>query len=146
MSPTAFMHAAYLEAEASFEEGGLPVGAVLVHGGEIVSRGRNRQEQDGSNLLHAENDALERAGRRGRPFFRDSELYTTLSPCSMCAGAVLFYQIPRIVIGDATNYPGEVDWLRSRGVEALVEESEDCIALLRRAMRERPEVWRKAVD
>ena len=146
MTGTGFMHAAYLEAQASFQAGGLPVGAVLVHGGEIVSRGRNRQEQTGSNLLHAETDALERAGRRGRAFFRGCTLYTTLSPCAMCAGAVLFYDIPRIVIGDVTNYPGEVDWLRVRGVAAVVEEDADCIALLQRAMRETPGVWQRAVD
>ena len=146
MTDSVFMHAAFLEAQASFQAGGLPVGAVLVHGGEIVSRGRNRQEQTGSNLLHAETDALERAGRRGRAFFRDCVLYTTLSPCAMCAGAVLFYEIPRIVIGDVTSYPGEVDWLRARGVEAVVEEDAGCIALLQRSLRESPDVWRRAVD
>lgn len=146
MTKTAFMQAALLEAEASFKEGGVPVGAVLVQDGTIVSRGRNRQEQNGSNLLHAESDALERAGRRGRPFFRDCELYTTLSPCSMCAGAVLFYEIPRIIIGDVTNYPGEIEWLRSRGVDVVIEESPECIKLLQRFMQEKSDLWSKAID
>ncbi|MCP4330120.1 MAG: nucleoside deaminase [Alphaproteobacteria bacterium] len=138
-----FMQAAYDEATASFDEGGVPVGSVLVHDGEIVSAGRNRQEQKGSNLLHAENDALESAGRRGRRFFRNCELYTTLSPCPMCAGAVLFYEIPKMIIGDATNYPGEVEWLRSRGVDVVVEDSAECIALLQRFMTEKSDLWAK---
>lgn len=141
-----FMKAAYAEAMASFEEDGAPIGAVLVHDGAIVSRGRNRQEQDGSNLLHAENDALERAGRRGRRFFRECELYTTLSPCSMCAGAVLFYGIPKVIIGDSTNYHGEEEWLRSRGVQVVVDESDECIKLMQRYMTERSDSWARLVD
>ncbi len=146
MTTRTFMQAAYAEAKASFDENGVPVGAVLVHDGEVVSRGRNRQEQSGSNLLHAEGDALERAGRRGRPFFRECELYTTLSPCSMCAGAVVFYEIPRMIIGDVTNYPGEVEWLRSRGVDVVIEESDECIRLLQRFMEEKSDRWARIVD
>ncbi len=140
----AFMQAAYEEAEASFNEGGLPIGSVIVRNGEIVSRGRNRQEQTGSNLLHAENDALEAMGRHERDFYRECELYTTLSPCCMCAGALMFYEIPRIVIGDVTTYPGEVEWVRSRGVIADIRESQECIELLQRFVREKPDLWRKA--
>ena len=143
MSP--FMQVAYSEAQASFNEGGLPVGSVLVHDGEIVSTGRNRQEQTGSNLLHAENDALERAGRRERRFFRACELYTTLSPCPMCSGSVVFYEIPRIIVGDCTTFAGEVEWIRSRGVTVDLEESQECIALLQRFIREKPDLWRKIV-
>lgn len=146
MSMSEFMQAAYAEAKASYDDGGIPVGAVLVHAGEIVSRGRNRQEQQGSNLLHAETDALERAGRRGRPFFRSCELYTTLSPCSMCSGTALFYEIPRVIIGDAVGYDGEIEWLRSRGVQVDVEQSDECAELLRRFIDEQPELWQKATE
>ncbi len=138
------MKAAYEEARASYEEGGLPIGAVLVRKGEIASRGRNRQEQTGSNLLHAENDAIEALGRQERSFFRECDLYTTLSPCSMCSGTALFYEIPRIIIGDVTTYPGEVEWVRSRGAIVEIKESSDCIELMQRFIRERPDAWRKA--
>jgi len=142
MSP--FMQAAFAEAQASFDEGGLPVGAVLVRDEKVVSSGRNRQEQTGSNLLHAETDAIERAGRLGRAFFRECTLYTTLAPCAMCSGTALFYEIPRLVIGDATNYSGEVAWLRERGITVEIEESAECVALLQRFMAENPAAWRKA--
>jgi len=138
------MKAAYEEALAGYEEGGLPVGAVLVRAGEIVSRGRNRQEQTGSNLLHAENDAIEALGRRERSYFRECDLYTTLSPCAMCSGTALFYEIPRIIIGDVTSYPGEIEWIRSRGAIVDITESDACIELMQRFIRERPEAWRKA--
>ena len=152
----AFMQAAFDEAQAGFDEGGIPIGSVIVRDGEIVSRGRNRQQQTGSNLLHAadfvgeivgrhaENDALEAMGWHERPFYRECVLYTTLSPCCMCAGALVFYEIPRIVIGDVTTFPGEVEWVRSRGVVADIEESQECIDLLQRFIREKADVWKKA--
>ena len=139
-----FMSAAYEEARASYEEGGLPIGAVLVRKGEIVSRGRNRQEQTGSNLLHAENDAIESLGRQTRSFFRECDLYTTLSPCSMCSGTALFYGISRLIVGDVTTYPGEIEWVRSRGAIVDIEESPECIELMQRFIRERPDLWSKA--
>lgn len=140
----AFMQAAFDEAQAGFDEGGIPIGSVIVRDGEIVSRGRNRQQQTGSNLLHAENDALEATGWRERSFYRECVLYTTLSPCCMCAGSLVFYEIPRIVIGDVTTFPGEVEWVRSRGVVADIEESQECIDLLQRFIREKADVWKKA--
>ena len=140
----AFMQAAFDEAQAGFDEGGIPIGSVIVRDGEIISRGRNRQQQTGSNLLHAENDALEAMGWHERPFYRECVLYTTLSPCCMCAGALVFYEIPRIVIGDVTTFPGEVEWVRSRGVVADIEESQECIDLLQRFIREKADVWKKA--
>src|SRR2546423_5450079 len=112
----AFMRAAIEEAEAGAREGGIPIGSVLVHDGRIIGRGHNRRVQDGSAVLHAEMDALERAGRQAARVYRTSILYTTLSPCAMCSGAILLYGIPRVVIGENRTFRGEENLLRSRGV------------------------------
>ena len=115
-----FLQAAIEEAALGLAEGGIPIGAVLVHGGRIVGRGHNRRVQRGSAVLHAEMDALEHAGRQAAALYREATLYTTLSPCAMCSGAVLLYGIPRVVIGEHRTFQGEEDLLRSRGVAVVV--------------------------
>src|SRR5688572_15558756 len=110
------MQAALDEARQGLREGGIPIGSVLVAGGQILGRGHNRRVQAGSTVLHGEMDALERAGRRTAAVYRECTLYTTLSPCAMCTGAVLLYGIPRVIIGENRNFQGEEDLLRSRGV------------------------------
>ena len=136
-----FLQAAIEEAEQGLAEGGIPIGAVLVHAGVIVGRGHNRRVQRGSTILHAEMDALENAGRRPAAFYREATLYTTLSPCAMCSGAVVLYGIPRLVIGENRSFMGEEDWLASRGVAIEVVQDARCIALMRDFMRDRPDLW-----
>ncbi len=114
------MLAAIDEAKAGLVEGGIPIGSVLVHAGKIIGRGHNRRVQKGSAILHGEMDALENAGRHPASVYRQSTLYTTLSPCSMCTGAILLYGIPRVVIGENKTFMGEEELLRSRGVETTV--------------------------
>ena len=114
--PDEFMKGAIAEAEAGAREGGIPIGSVLVHGGRIVGRGHNRRVQRGSAVLHGEMDALENAGRQLPAVYRTSVLYTTLSPCAMCSGAVLLYGIPKVIAGENETFVGEEDLLRSRGV------------------------------
>ena len=135
----AFLRIALDEALAGFEEGGCPIGAVLARGGAELARGRNRRVQDGDPVTHGETDALRRAGRQKT--YRDTTLYTTLSPCMMCAGTVVQFSIPRVVIGENTSFGGNEDFLRARGVEVVVADDADCIALMRRFMAERPELW-----
>jgi cytosine/creatinine deaminase len=137
----AFMNAAIEEAEAGLAEGGIPIGSVLVHEGRIIGRGHNRRVQRGSAILHGEMDALENAGRQSATVYRASTIYTTLSPCAMCAGAILLYGIPRVVIGENQTFVGEEDWLRARGVELVIVQDVHCIALMRRFIAERPALW-----
>src|SRR3989475_1470186 len=111
-----FLRAAIDEAEQGLREGGIPIGSVLVHGGRMIGRGHNRRVQRGSVILHGEMDALENAGRLTAKVYRESVLYTTLSPCAMCSGAILLYGIPHVVIGENETFLGEEEWLRSRGV------------------------------
>ena len=136
-----FLLAAIEEAEQGLAEGGIPIGSVLVHDGVIVGRGHNRRVQRGSTILHAEMDALENAGRRPAAFYREATLYTTLSPCPMCSGAVLLYGIPRVVIGENKSFMGEEQWLGSRGVQIEVKQDERCIGLMREFMRQHPDLW-----
>ncbi len=136
-----FMQAAIAEAEQGMAEGGIPIGSVLVHDGRIVGRGHNRRVQQGSTVLHAEMDCLENAGRRPASFYRECTLYTTLSPCPMCSGAVMLYGIPRVVIGENRSFMGEETWLQSRGVATEVHQDDRCIALMREFMETRPELW-----
>ena len=133
--------AALAEARAGLDEGGIPIGSVLVHGEAIVGRGHNRRVQDGSVVRHAEMDALERAGRRSALFYRESTLYTTLSPCAMCSGAVLLYGIPRVVVGENRTFRGEEALLRSRGVMVEVVDDPACEALLREFIAAHPALW-----
>lgn len=137
----AFMAAAIEEAEQGLAEGGIPIGSVVVHDGRIVGRGHNRRVQQGSTILHGEMDALERAGRRPASFYRECTLYTTLSPCPMCSGAILLYGIPRVVVGENRSFMGEEKLLAERGVQLTVLQDERCIALMRAFMQRHPELW-----
>ncbi len=136
-----FMQAAIEEARQGLAEGGIPIGSVLVVDGRIVGRGHNRRVQSGSAVLHAEMDALERAGRLRASDYRRAVLYSTLSPCDMCSGASLLYRIPRIVIGENRTFRGPEDYLRSRGVELVILDDEECVRLMTDFIAERPDLW-----
>lgn len=140
-----FMQAAFEEARKGFNEGGIPIGSVLVHDGKIIGRGHNRRVQSGSPTLHGEMDALENAGRQPASVYRKCTIYTTLSPCSMCSGAILLYGIPRVVIGENQTFMGEEDLLRSRGVELVVLNDPACIDLMTRFISEKPELWNEDI-
>jgi len=140
-----FLAAAVEEARQGLAEGGIPIGSVVVHDGKIIGRGHNRRVQKGSVTLHGEMDALENAGRQPPAVYRESVLYTTLSPCSMCAGAILLYGIPRVVVGEHRNFMGEEALLRSRGVEVDVLQAPECIELMRRFIAARPELWNEDI-
>lgn len=144
-SDAAFMQAALEEAQAGADEGGIPIGSVLVHDGRVIGRGHNRRVQKGSSVLHGEMDALENAGRQPARVYRESTLYTTLSPCPMCSGAILLYGIPRVVIGENRSFMGEEALLKSRGVSLDVLDDPDCIAMMERFMRESPELWNEDI-
>lgn len=135
----AMLRIAYEEARTGFEEGGCPIGSVLARGDEEVSRGRNRRVQEGDPIAHGEMDALRRAGRQRT--YLDTVLYTTLSPCMMCAGTIIQFGIPRVIIGENRTFGGNEDLLRERGVEVVIAQDPDCIALMERFIRERPELW-----
>ena len=128
---------AYNEAKLGFEEGGCPIGSVLARGAEIVSQGRNQRVQKGDPIAHGEMDALRKAGRQKT--YRDTTLYTSLSPCMMCTGTILQFGIPRVVIGENKNFGGNEEFLRSKGVEVLIANDEDCIELMTRFINEKPE-------
>jgi len=140
-----FLLAAIAEAEQGLAEGGIPIGSVLVHRGRILGRGHNRRVQRGSPILHGEMDALENASRQPASVYRECVLYTTLSPCAMCSGAILLYEIPRVVIGENRTFLGEEELLRSRGVELTVVQDETCIALMRRFIAEQPQLWNEDI-
>ena len=136
-----FMQAAIAEAEAGLAEGGIPIGSVVVHEGIVVGRGHNRRVQQGSAILHGEMDALEWTGRRPASFYRECTLYTTLSPCPMCSGAIALYRIPRVVIGENRSFMGEEAWLAARGVSLEVLQDDRCLALMREFMTRHPGLW-----
>lgn len=136
-----FLLAAIEEAERGLAEGGIPIGSVLVHGRSIVGRGHNRRVQLGSTILHAEMDALEAAGRRSAVFYRECTLYTTLSPCAMCSGAMVLYRIPRLVVGENQSFLGEEQWLSNHGVQIQVVQHARCLALMREFTRQHPTLW-----
>jgi cytosine deaminase len=141
----AFMTAAIAEAEAGAREGGIPIGSVLVHRGRMLGRGHNRRVQRGSVVLHGEMDALEQAGRQTAATYRECVLYTTLSPCPMCTGAILLYGIPRVVIGENRTFLGDEALLASRGVAIEVLQDERCIALMTAFIREHPALWNEDI-
>lgn len=141
----AFLAAAIAEAEQGMAEGGIPIGSVLVHEGEIIGRGHNRRVQKGSVVLHGEMDALENAGRRAASVYRASTLYTTLSPCPMCTGAILLYGIPRVVIGENRTFLGDEKLLAERGVEVVVMDDARCVELMRRFIAAHPELWNEDI-
>lgn len=140
-----FMDAALAEAQKGMEEGGIPIGAVLVHKGQIIGRGHNRRVQKGSAILHGEMDALENAGRQAASVYRECVMYTTLSPCAMCSGTMLLYGIPKVVIGENRTFMGEEELLRVRGVEVQVVDDERCVALMRQFIQEKPELWNEDI-
>lgn len=140
-----FMRAAIEEARKGLAEGGIPIGAVLVIDGKIVGRGHNRRVQKGSAILHAEMDALENAGRLSPAEYRRATMYTTLSPCDMCSGAILLYKIPRVVIGENVTFQGPEDYLRSRGVSLEVLNAPECITMMREFIASHPELWNEDI-
>jgi cytosine deaminase len=136
---------AIVEAERGLREGGIPIGSVLVHRGRILGRGHNRRVQRGSAVLHAEMDALENAGRQPAAVYRESVLYTTLSPCAMCSGAILLYGIPSVIIGENQTFVGEEGLLRSRGVSLEVRQDAACLRLMSEFIAAHPEVWNEDI-
>jgi cytosine deaminase len=140
-----FMQAAIEEAQLSRREGGIPIGSVLVHRDRIIGRGHNRRVQRGSVVLHGEMDALENAGRQPAAIYRECTLYTTLSPCPMCSGAILLYGIPRVVVGENRTFMGEEALLRARGVEVEVLQNPACIGIMTAFIRESPGLWNEDI-
>lgn len=134
-----FLRAAYEQALASYHEGGLPIGAVMVENGAIVAEGHNRRVQERDPIAHGEMDCIRKAGRRAR--YDGVTLYTTLSPCMMCAGTVVQFGIKRVVVGENRNFPGNIDFLREHGVDVVLIDDAECIALMRRFIDEHPELW-----
>ncbi len=139
------MKTAIKEAEKGLNEGGIPIGSVLAHKGEIIGRGHNRRVQNGSAILHGEMDALENAGRLRGAVYRECVLYTTLSPCSMCSGAILLYKIPKVVIGENKTFKGEEELLRSSGVELEVLQDPACIEMMSNFIKLHPELWKEDI-
>lgn len=140
-----FLKLAIDEARQGLAEGGIPIGSVLVLDGEVVGRGHNRRVQQGSAILHAEMDCLERAGRLTARDYRRTVLYSTLSPCDMCSGTALLYRIPKIVIGENRTFQGPEAYVRSRGVELEIVDDAECIELMRRFIAARPELWNEDI-
>ena len=140
-----FLKAAIDEAQKGLQEGGIPIGSVIVHKGEIIGRGHNRRIQQGSTVLHGEMDALENAGRQAASVYRECTLYTTLSPCSMCSGAVLLYGIPKVIVGENRTFTGEEDLLRSRGVELEILQDKTCIQMMQAFITDRPKLWNEDI-
>jgi len=140
-----FLQAAIAQARQGLIEGGIPIGSILVHQEQIIGKGHNRRVQQGSAILHGEMDALEASGRQPARVYRECTLYTTLSPCSMCSGAILLYGIPRVVVGENKTFMGEEQLLRSRGVEVQVLDNPECIALMEQFIREHPELWNEDI-
>ena len=140
-----FLDAAIEEAEQGLAEGGIPIGAVLVHLGAIIGRGHNRRVQQGSAVLHGEMDALERAGRLPASVYRESIMVTTLSPCAMCSGAILLYGIPHVIVGENRTFMGEEAWLRSRGVRVDVVQDERCVAMMNAFIAAHPKLWNEDI-
>ncbi|GLZ87329.1 tRNA-specific adenosine deaminase [Metapseudomonas resinovorans] len=140
-----FMQAAIEEARQGLAEGGIPIGSVIVHKGRIIGRGHNRRIQEGSAIKHGEMDAFENAGRQPASVYREAVLYTTLSPCSMCSGAILLYGIPKVIIGENRTFLGEEELLRSRGVELDVLQDAECVKLMEDFIAARPELWNEDI-
>ena len=145
MTADPFLEAAIEEARQGLREGGIPIGSVLVHQGRIIGRGHNRRVQRGSTVLHGEMDALENAGRQAASVYRESVIYTTLSPCPMCSGAILLYGIPRVVVGENQTFLGDEDLLRARGVIVDVRQDPACVRLMGEFIAAHPELWNEDV-
>ena len=142
---TAFLRVAIAEARDGLDEGGVPIGAALVVNGQVLGAGHNRRVQRGSPILHGETDALEAAGRQPAAVYRRATMYTTLSPCDMCTGAILLYGIPRVVIGEHRTFMGGEELLRSRGVEVVVLDDPECVALMEEFIAARPDLWNEDI-
>jgi cytosine/creatinine deaminase len=140
-----FLQATIDEAKQGLAEGGIPIGSVIVHKGEIIGRGRNMRVQKGDPLLHGEMSAFQQAGRQPASVYRECILYTTLSPCPMCSGTTLLYKIPKVVIAENVTFLGAEDWLRKEGVELEIIQDEECIAMMRRFIAERPQLWNEDI-
>lgn len=140
-----FLQSAILEAKKGLQEGGIPIGSVIVHNEKIIGRGHNRRIQKGSVVLHAEMDALENAGRQPASVYKDCTLYTTLSPCSMCTGAVLLYGIPKVVIGENKTYKGAESLLIEKGVEIVVMNNDECIKMMENFIKTNPRLWHEDI-
>jgi len=145
MTADPFLSAAIAEAEQGLREGGIPIGAVIVSRGQVIGRGHNRRVQKGSAVLHGEMDALENAGRQQADVYRDATLYTTLSPCAMCSGAILLYGIRRVIIGENQTFRGEEELLSSRGVALEVRQDPTCIRMMTEFIRTHPELWNEDI-
>ena len=140
-----FLQAAMEEAQKGLSEGGIPIGSVLVHQGKILGRGHNQRVQEGSVIKHGEMDALENAGRQPAAVYQDAVLYTTLSPCPMCTGAILLYKIPKVVIGENQTFMGAEDSLRAAGVEVVVMQDETCIQMMKDFIAAKPQLWNEDI-
>ncbi len=140
-----YLKAAFDEARQGLAEGGIPIGSVLLVDGEIIGRGPNRRIQKQSAVLHAEIDCLENAGRLPARTLRRATLYSTLSPCHMCSGAILLYEIPRVVVGENVNFKGPEQYLRDSGVDVVVVNDPDCIRMMKRFIDENPELWNEDI-
>ncbi len=140
-----FMKAAIEEAQKGLSEGGIPIGSVIVHKGKIIGRGHNRRVQKGSAILHGEMDALENTGRQPASVYKECVLYTTLSPCSMCSGAILLYGIPKVIIGENQTFMGEEELLKSRGVEIVLLQDKTCIDMMTKFIHDKPELWNEDI-
>jgi len=140
-----FMKAAINEAKKGQDEGGVPIGSVIVHEDKIIGRGHNRRVQKGSAILHAEMDALENAGRQPASVYRESVLYTTLSPCSMCSGAIILYGIPKVIIGENKTFMGEEELLRTRNIDVKVVDNNECVDLMNSFIESKPELWNEDI-
>ena len=145
MKADPFLAAAIAEAEQGLREGGIPNGSVIVSQVKIIGRGHNRRVQKGSAVLHGEMDALENAGRQPASVYREATLYTTLSPCAMCSGAILLYGIRRVIIGENNTFKGEEELLQSRGVSLEVRQDERCVLMMREFIRDHPELWNEDI-
>jgi creatinine deaminase len=140
-----FMIAALQEARKGLSEGGIPIGSVIVHNGQIIGRGHNRRVQQASAILHGEMDAFNNAGRQPARVYREAVLYTTLSPCPMCSGAIILYGIRKVVIGENSTFMGEEEWLRSRGVQVEVLGNDECVRLMTDFIVANPELWHEDI-
>lgn len=140
-----FLQAAIEEARMGLAEGGIPIGSVLVWMGKIIGRGHNMRVQSGDPILHGEMSAFRDAGRQSASVYRESILYTTLSPCPMCSGTALLYKIPKIIVGENQTFQGEEELLRSRGVEVVVLQDEECIQMMRDFIATRPALWNEDI-
>ncbi len=145
MASDRFLKAAVAEAQLGLDEGGIPIGSVIVHQGKIIGRGHNRRVQRGSTVLHVEMDALENAGRQSASVYRECTLYTTLSPCPMCTGAILLYKIPRVIIGENRTFQGSEWLLRLNGVEVTVVDDATCVKLMVDFIRNKPQLWNEDI-